>query len=75
MLLFELMVDYQFYNGVMFMHFQEACKIQWDAPERHPRETRPAESRIFVKDFDTSRSALPEFGSNPERIHQTCCLE
>ena len=37
-----------------------------------PYETRPAESRIFAKDFETSRGKLPEFNGDPERIHQTC---
>ena len=43
------------YNGVMFMLFEEACRIQWDEMQKSPYETSPAESRIFVKDFEASR--------------------
>lgn len=67
-----LMVDNPAYNGVMFMLFEEACRIQWDDMQMSPYETRPAESRIFVKDFETSRGKLPEFNGDLERIHQTC---
>jgi len=66
-----LMVDHPFYNEVMFMLFEEACKIQWDEMLKSPYETRPAESRIFAKDFEASRGKLPKFNGDPERIHQT----
>ena len=66
-----LMVDHPFYNEVMFMLFEEACKIQWDEMLKSPYETRPAESRIFAKDFEASRGKLPNFNGDPERIHQT----
>ena len=54
------------------MLFEEACRIQWDEMQKSPYETRPAESRVFVKDFEASRGKLPEFHGDPERIHQTC---
>ena len=54
------------------MLFEEACRIQWDEMQKSPYETRPAESRVFVKDFEASRGKLPEFDGDPERIHQTC---
>ena len=56
-----LMVDYPGYSGVMFMLFEEACRVQEDDPDVPPTKTRPAESRIFLKDFDTSRGELPGF--------------
>ena len=68
-----LMVDHPFYNGVMFMLFEEACKVQWDDLVKSPSLTRPAESRIFVKDFESSRGKMPEFKGDQSRIHQTCC--
>ena len=68
-----LMVDHPGYHGVMFMLFEEACRIQDDDPDVPPTKTRPAESRIYFKDFDTSRGKLPEFGGDPSRVHQTCC--
>ena len=68
-----LLVDYPSYNGVMFMLFEEACKVQWDDTENPPSKTRPAESRIFLQDFDPSRGVLHEFGGDPSRIHRTCC--
>ena len=34
-----LMVDHPFYNGVMFMLFEEACKVQWDDLEKPPNRT------------------------------------
>ncbi len=68
-----LMVDHPFYNGVMFMLFEEACKIQWDSLVKSPNLTRPAESRIFVNDFGESRGKIPEFKGDQERIHNTCC--
>ena len=61
------------YNGVMFMLLEEACRIHWDEMQKSPYEIRPAESRIYVKDFEASRGKLPEFNGDPERIHQTCC--
>jgi len=67
-----LLVDNPAYNGVMFMLFEEACRIQWDDMQISPYETRPAESRIFVKDFETSSGKLPEFNGDQDRIHQTC---
>ena len=70
-----LMVDYPGYSGVMFMLFEEACRGQEDAPDVPPTKTRPAESRIFLKDFDTSRGEIPEFKGDPARVHQTCCPE
>ena len=69
------MVDYPGYSGVMFMLFEEACRVQEDDPDVPPKKTRPAESRIFLKDFDTSRGELPEFQGDHARVHQTCCLE
>ena len=68
-----LMVDHPFYNKVMFMLFEEACKIQMGQFEKSPYETRPAESRIFVKDYDSSRGKMPKFVGDQSRIHQTCC--
>ena len=68
-----LMIDHPGYNGVMFMLFEEACRIQDDDPDVPSTKTRPAESRIYFKDFDTSRGKLPEFGGDPSRVHQTCC--
>ena len=67
-----LMVDHPSYNGVMFMLFEESCRIQWDDMQKSPSETRPAESRIYTNDFDISRGKLPEFNGDPEQIHQTC---
>ena len=67
------MVDHPGYNDVMFMLFEEACRIQDDDPDVPPTKTRPAESRIYFEDFDTSRGKLPEFGGDPGRVHQTCC--
>ena len=67
-----LMVDNPAYNGVMFMLFEEACRIQWDDIQISPYKTRPAESRIFAKDIEASRGKLPEFNGDPDRIHQTC---
>ena len=57
----------------MFMLFEEVCKIQWDYPSKSPKITRPAESRIFVKDFNKSRGKIPEFKGDPVRIHDSCC--
>ena len=68
-----LMVDHPFYNGVMFMLFEEGCMIQWDEMLKSPYETRPAESRIFVKDFESARGNPPKFHGDPKKIHQTCC--
>ena len=68
-----LMIDHPNYNGVMFMLFEEGCRIQRDEMQKSPYETRPAEAMIFIKDFDASRGKLPEFNGDPERIHQTCC--
>ena len=68
-----LMVENPAYNGVMFMLFEEACRIQWDEIQKSPYQTRPAESRIYAKDFEASRGKLPAFNGDPERIHQTCC--
>ena len=68
-----LMVDHPGYNSVMFMLFEEACMIQDDDPDVPPTKIRLAESRIYFKDFDTSRGKLPEFGGDPSRVHQTCC--
>ena len=65
------MVDNPAYNGVMFMLFEEACRIKWDDMQISPYETRPAESRIFVKDFEASRGKLPYFNGNSDRMHQT----
>ena len=48
-----LMVDHPFYIGAMFMLFEEACRVQEDDPDVPPTKKRPAESRIFLKDFDT----------------------
>ena len=42
-----LMVDNPAYNGVMFMLFEEACRIKWDDMQISPYETRPAETRIL----------------------------
>ena len=67
-----LMVDHSAYSGVMFMLFEEACRVQEDDPDVPPTKTRPAESRIYLKDFDTSRGELPEFQGDPSRVHQTC---
>jgi hypothetical protein len=67
-----LMVDNPAYNGVMFMLFEEACRIQRNDIQISPYKTRPAESRIFVKDIEASRGKLPEFNGDPYRIHQTC---
>ena len=55
------------------MLFEEACMIQCDEMLKSPYETRPAESRIYAKDFEASRGKLPAFNGDPERIHQTCC--
>jgi len=68
-----LMVDHPFYNGVMFMLFEEACIVQWDDLEKSPNLTRPAESRVFLNDFEVSRGKAPEFKGDQERIHNTCC--
>ena len=68
-----LMVDHPFYNRVMFMLFEDACKVQWDDFDKSPNITRPAESRIFVKDFEISRGKMPEFKGNQNRIHKSCC--
>lgn len=68
-----LMIDNPAYNGVIFMLFEEACNIQWDDPNISPYITRPAESRIFVNDFEIYRGKIPEFKGNPERIHLSCC--
>ena len=65
------MVDNPAYNGVMFMLFEEACRFQWDDIQISPYETRPAESRIFVKDIEASLGELPEFNGDPDRTHQT----
>jgi hypothetical protein len=70
-----LMVDHPYYSGVMFMLFEDACRVQQDEPDVSPTKTRPAESRIYLKDFDTSRGTLPEFRGDPTRVHQTCCPE
>ena len=70
-----LMIDHPAYSGVMFMLFEEACRVQWDDPDVPPTKTRPAESRIYLKDFETPRGELPEFGRDPARVHQTCCPE
>ena len=70
-----LMVDHSAYSGVMFMLFEEACRVQEDDPDVPPTKTRPAEARIYLKDFDPSRGALPEFRGDPARVHQTCCPE
>ena len=70
-----LMVDHPYYSGVMFMLFEDACRVQQDEPDVPPTKTRPAESRIYLKDFDTSRGTLPEFRGDPTRVHQTCCPE
>ena len=43
------------------MLFDEAFRVQEDAPDVPPTKTRPAEARIYLKDFDPSREALPEF--------------
>ena len=67
-----LMRDNPGYNSVMFMLFEEACRIKWDDMQISPYETRPAESRIFVKDFEASRGKLPDFNGDLDRIHQTC---
>jgi hypothetical protein len=42
--------------------------------QKSPYEIRPAESRVFVKDFEASCGKLPDFNGGPERIHQTCFL-
>ena len=55
------------------MLFEEACKVQWDDFEKPPYLTRPAESRIFVKDFEKSRGKIPEFKGDHSRIHNSCC--
>ena len=55
------MVDHPYYSGVMFMLFEDACRVQQDEPDVPPTKTHPAESRIYLKDFDTSRGTLPEF--------------
>ena len=55
----------------MFLLSEEACRIQWDEMQKSPFQTRPAESRIFVKDFEAFRGKLPEFNGDLERIHQT----
>jgi len=68
-----LMVDHPFYNKVMFMLFEEACMIQMEEFEKSHYETRPAESRIYVKDFESSRGVMPKFVGDQSRIHQTCC--
>ena len=60
------------YNGVMFMLLEEACRIHWDEMQKSPYEIRPAESRIYAKDFEACRGKLPAFNGDPERIHQTC---
>ena len=61
------------YNGVMFMLLEEACRIHWDEMQKSSYEIRPAESRIYAKDFEAPRGKLPAFDGDPERIHQTCC--
>ena len=61
------------YNGIMFMLLEEACRIHWDEMQKSPYEIRPAESRIYAKDFEASRGNLPAFDGDPERIHQTWC--
>ena len=48
-----LMVDYPGYSGVMFMLIEKACRLQEDEPEVPLTKTRPAESRIKTKDFET----------------------
>ena len=45
------------------MLFEEAFRVQEDDPDVPPTKTRPAEARIYLKDFD------------PARVHQTCCPE
>ena len=70
-----LMVDHPYYSGVMFMLFEDACRVQQDEPDVPPTKTRPAESRIYLKDFDASRGTLPEFRGDPARVHQTFCPE
>ena len=57
----------------MFMLFEEACKVQWDDCGKSPKETRPAESRIFVKDFADYRGKIPRFNGDQNRIHSSCC--
>ena len=59
----------------MFMLFEEAFRVQEDDPDVPPTKTRPAEARIYLKDFDTSYGALPEFRGDPARVHQICCPE
>ena len=59
------MVDHPGYNGVMFMLFEEACRIQDYDPDVPTAKSRPAESRIYFKDFDSFRGKLPEFGGDP----------
>ena len=49
----------------MFMLFEEARIVQEDDPDVPPTKTRPAEARIYLKDFDPSREALPEFRGDP----------
>ena len=34
-----LMIDNPSYNGVMFMLFEEACRIQWDEMQKSPYQT------------------------------------
>ena len=69
------MVDHSACSGVMFMLFEEAFRVQEDDPDVPPTKTLPAESRIYLKDFDTSHGALPEFRGDPARVHQICCPE
>lgn len=38
-------------------------------PLKPSTKTRPAESRIDLKEFDTSRGEFPEFQGNPARAH------
>ena len=47
------------------MLFEEICRIQWDEMQKSPYQTLPAESRVFVKDFEASLGKLPEFNGDP----------